>query len=202
MLNVVETPAERSETLRKAYTLALRTLVVAVRVDQSLDKGIPFQDGVITNRGAFQKIYTQSEFRQFIGDTLCIRPHVAGLGVAYAFKAREEEERYVANTAFPCAVALGKLSAVCQRIRVLPVRYGESGPREQSPTFDSGKNCPRISTSTSLRSLRFPQSCGSSSSLLARLSATSNATSLRSRTTDERSRSCATQTSIACHIQR
>src|SRR5438105_3674884 len=45
VLNVIENPAERTETLRKAYALALRTLVVAVRVDQSLDKGIPFQDG-------------------------------------------------------------------------------------------------------------------------------------------------------------
>lgn len=100
VLNVIEKPAERSETLRKAYALAVRTLVIAVRVDQSLDKGIPFEDGLITTRGAFQKIYTQSEFRQFIGETLGIRPHVAGLGVAYAFKARDEEERFISDTAF------------------------------------------------------------------------------------------------------
>jgi DNA phosphorothioation-associated putative methyltransferase len=104
VLNVIENPSERSETLRKAYALARRTLVIAVRVDQSLDKGTPFQDGLITSRGAFQKIYTQSEFRQFIGETLEVRPHVAGLGVAYAFKAREEEERYVADNAFRRAV--------------------------------------------------------------------------------------------------
>ena len=100
VLNVIENPAERTETLRKAYALALRTLVVAVRVDQSLDKGIPFQDGLITSRGAFQKIYTQSEFRQFVGETLDVRPHVAGLGVTYAFKEKAEEEKYVAHTAF------------------------------------------------------------------------------------------------------
>src|SRR5689334_20132342 len=54
VLNVIENPGERMETLRKAYDLARRALVVAVRVDQSLDKGIPFQDGLITSRGAFQ----------------------------------------------------------------------------------------------------------------------------------------------------
>lgn len=100
VLNVIENPSERTETLRKAYGLARRALVVAVRVDQSLDKGIPFQDGLITSRGAFQKLYRQSEFRQFVGETLGVRPHVAGLGVTYAFKAPEEEEKYVADTAF------------------------------------------------------------------------------------------------------
>ena len=101
VLNVIENPSERTETLRKAYALALRTLVVAVRVDQSLDnKGVPFQDGLITSRGAFQKIYTQSELRQFVGETLGVRPHVAGLGVTYAFKEKTEEDKYVADTAF------------------------------------------------------------------------------------------------------
>jgi DNA phosphorothioation-associated putative methyltransferase len=100
VLNVIENPAERSDTLRKAYDLARRALVVAVRVDQSLDKGIPFQDGLITSRGAFQKLYTQAEFRQFVGETLGVRPHVAGLGVTYAFKEQAEEARYVAENAF------------------------------------------------------------------------------------------------------
>jgi DNA phosphorothioation-associated putative methyltransferase len=100
VLNVIENPSERTETLCKAYELARRTLIVAVRVDQSLDKGIPFQDGLITSRGAFQKIYSQSEFRQFVGETLGVRPHVAGLGVTYAFKEKAEEEKYVSDTAF------------------------------------------------------------------------------------------------------
>jgi len=104
VLNVIENPQERAETLRKAYALARRALVVAVRVDQSLDRGIPFQDGLITSRGAFQKIYTQAEFREFVGVTLGVRPYVAGLGVTYAFKERAEEEKYVSETAFQRAV--------------------------------------------------------------------------------------------------
>jgi DNA phosphorothioation-associated putative methyltransferase len=104
VLNVIEDPAERSDTLRKAFALALKALVVAVRVDQSLDKGLPFQDGLITSRGSFQKIYSQAEFRQFVGDTLGIRPYIAGLGVAYAFKESGEESRYVSDTAFHRAV--------------------------------------------------------------------------------------------------
>ncbi len=100
VLNVIEDPAERTETLRKAFALAEKALVVAVRVDQSLEKGLPFQDGLITSRGSFQKIFSQAEFRQFVGDTLGVRPYIAGLGVAYAFKENEEENRYVSETAF------------------------------------------------------------------------------------------------------
>jgi DNA phosphorothioation-associated putative methyltransferase len=100
VLNVIEDPTERAETLRKAYALAEKVLVVAVRVDQSLERGLPFQDGLITSRGSFQKIYSQAEFRQFVGDTLGVRPYIAGLGVAYAFKESGEENRYVADTAF------------------------------------------------------------------------------------------------------
>jgi DNA phosphorothioation-associated putative methyltransferase len=100
VLNVIEDPAERTETLRKAFALAEKALVVAVRVDQSLEKGLPFQDGLITSRGSFQKIYSQAEFRQFVGDTLGVRPYIVGLGVAYAFKESGEESRYVADTAF------------------------------------------------------------------------------------------------------
>src|SRR5579862_4185512 len=104
VLNVIEDPAERTETLRKAFDLAAKALVVAVRVDQSLETGLPFQDGLITSRGSFQKIYSQAEFRQFVGDTLGVRPYIAGLGVAYAFKESGEESRYVADTAFQRAV--------------------------------------------------------------------------------------------------
>lgn len=100
VLNVIEDPEERSETLRKAFALAIRALIIAVRVDQSLDKGLPFQDGLITSRGSFQKIYSQAEFRQFVGDTLGVRPYIAGLGVAYAFREDSEERRYVSDTAF------------------------------------------------------------------------------------------------------
>lgn len=100
VLNVIEDPAERRETLRRAFALAEKALVVAVRVNQSLENGLPFQDGLITSRGSFQKIYSQAEFRQFVGDTLGVRPYTAGLGVVYAFKESGEESRYVADTAF------------------------------------------------------------------------------------------------------
>jgi DNA phosphorothioation-associated putative methyltransferase len=158
VLNVIENPAERAETLRKAYALALRTLIVAVRVDQSLDKGIPFQDGLITSRGAFQKIYTQSEFRQFVGETLGVRPHVAGLGVTYAFKEKAEEEKYVADTAFRRTVNYQKnaveefeadelASALIVRVRQMgrmPLEDEFDGYAELEETFGSRARITRL----------------------------------------------------------
>jgi hypothetical protein len=38
VLNVIEDPAERSATLAKAYGLTNETLVVAVRVDRTLEQ--------------------------------------------------------------------------------------------------------------------------------------------------------------------
>ena len=99
VLNVIEDGRERAATLRRAYSLARRLLVVAVRVDQSLENATPFADGVITGRGAFQKLYGQSEFRGYLKETLAVQPMMASLGIAYIFKDAAREAEYVAQVA-------------------------------------------------------------------------------------------------------
>src|ERR1035437_145928 len=56
VLNVIEDPNERSETLRVAFSLARKLLVVSVRVEHGLDSTAEFNDGIITSKGKFQKI--------------------------------------------------------------------------------------------------------------------------------------------------
>jgi DNA phosphorothioation-associated putative methyltransferase len=99
VLNVIEDTTERDDTLRRAFELARRALVVAVRVDHSLDTGTEFSDGLLTSRGSFQKLYEQGEFRQYIERILGRRPHMAGLGVAYVFKDELLESAYLASLA-------------------------------------------------------------------------------------------------------
>jgi DNA phosphorothioation-associated putative methyltransferase len=99
VLNVIEDPREREETLRKAFDLAKRVLVVAVRVDHSLDAGVEFSDGLLTSRGSFQKLYSQSEFRDYVAQVLGRRPHMAGLGVAYVFRDELVESSYLVSLA-------------------------------------------------------------------------------------------------------
>ncbi len=100
VLNVIENPVERNETLARALALARKVLIVAVRVENALDEADEYGDGVLTRRGTFQKIYTQGEFREYLESILHRRTHVASLGVVYVFMDEEAEARYVANRAF------------------------------------------------------------------------------------------------------
>ncbi len=98
VLNVIEDPVERQATLRKAYELAQRTLIVAVRVDQALlETGIEFSDGLLTSRGSFQKLYKQSEFKEYLENSLGKRPHMVALGIAYIFKDEGLESSYLVS---------------------------------------------------------------------------------------------------------
>ena len=96
VLNVIEDPVEREATLRNAYDLAQRVLVIAVRVDHALlETGTEFSDGLITSRGSFQKLYKQSEFKEYLEGSLGKRPHMVALGVAYIFKDEGLESSYL-----------------------------------------------------------------------------------------------------------
>ncbi len=97
VLNVIEDQAEREQTLRAAFELARKVLVVSVRVDQSLNSGTDFSDGLVTNSGSFQKIYTQGEFRQYLQTVLGRKPYMASLGIAYVFKDEAVESAHLAR---------------------------------------------------------------------------------------------------------
>jgi DNA phosphorothioation-associated putative methyltransferase len=100
VLNVIEEPRERSETLRQAFSLARKLLVVSVRVEQGAAGVAEFSDGIITNKGTFQKIYAQTEFKEYVETVLGHRVHVAGLGVVYVFPDAEAESQFLASQAF------------------------------------------------------------------------------------------------------
>ena len=99
VLNVIEDLSERATTLHHAFALAKKVLVVSVRVDRALESGIEFSDGCLTSRGSFQKLYQQSEFREYLEETLGRRPHMAALGTAYVFKDDLLESSYLASVA-------------------------------------------------------------------------------------------------------
>ena len=100
VLNVIEGQDERARTLQRAWSLAQKLLIVAVRVDRSLDDAEEIGDGLLTSRGTFQKLFTQAELRQYIETVLGQRPQLATLGVAYVFKDPEWEAHYLGTRAF------------------------------------------------------------------------------------------------------
>lgn len=99
VLNVIESPTERAATLKRAWSLAEKLLIVAVRIDRSLNDAEEFGDGLLTARGTFQKLFTQSELREYIEKVLGQRAQVVTLGVVYVFKDQEWEARYIATRA-------------------------------------------------------------------------------------------------------
>ena len=66
-------------------------------MDQSLNSGTEFSDGIVTNSGSFQKIYTQNEFRQYLEAILGRKPYMASLGIAYVFKDESVESSHLAQ---------------------------------------------------------------------------------------------------------
>ncbi len=99
VLNVIEDPAERHATLKKAFSLARQLLIVSVRVDRTPAQAVDFNDGQMTSRGTFQKIFSQAEFREYVQVTLGRRAYPATLGVVYVFADDAAESAYIANQA-------------------------------------------------------------------------------------------------------
>lgn len=99
VVNVIEDPDERRETLRQAWQLSTTTLVVAARLDWDINasQAMPFADGVITSKGTFQKFFTQDELQRWIEDSLGMRADAAAPGVFYVFRHATDREEHLAR---------------------------------------------------------------------------------------------------------
>ena len=96
VLNVIEDPLERLNVLKEAYSLAKKVLIVSVRTDDAVFQET-LGDGGLTRDGAFQKIYTQSEFRSYVENALEKKLHIGEVGVGYVFKDISSEDEYKSN---------------------------------------------------------------------------------------------------------
>ena len=99
VVNVIEDPRERAETLRKAWALAERILIVSARLTmegKALRDRSGFEDGVLTSRGTFQKFFEQQELRHWIEQTLQVNPVPAAPGVFYVFRDDRARSDFVA----------------------------------------------------------------------------------------------------------
>ena len=99
VLNVIERPEERQQTLIDAFDLANQLLIVSVRVDKAIGYE-EFGDGQITSRNTFQKIFGQIEFRDYVQSVLGHKLHMESMGIGYVFKDKTLESTYLANVAF------------------------------------------------------------------------------------------------------
>lgn len=99
VVNVIEDPEERCETLRAAWALTGRVLIVTARLTfealgQKLD---PFADGHLTTRGTFQKFYDHGELRDWLTEVLEARPVAGAPGTYYVFRSDADREYFLAK---------------------------------------------------------------------------------------------------------
>jgi DNA phosphorothioation-associated putative methyltransferase len=99
VINVIEDPQERTETLKRVWGLCRRLLVVAaqVQVDGPGQTSLAFGDGVLTGIGTFQKFYGQGELKTYLEETLGVEAVPAEPGIFYLFKDETLRQQYLAN---------------------------------------------------------------------------------------------------------
>lgn len=97
VLNVIESRAERIETLRRAWSYCRRVLAVAVMVaGHRPTAGLqPYGDGYLTSRGTFQRYFTPVELREIIGEAIGAEAVAVANGVAFAFREAADERDFL-----------------------------------------------------------------------------------------------------------
>jgi DNA phosphorothioation-associated putative methyltransferase len=99
VLNVIPDAAERARTLQRAYELAERSLIVAVRSTHQarhLD-GDVHADGTLTRRGTFHHLFSPAELRDWMEAVLQVRVVPVQPGVAYVFRNTGDRAAYLSR---------------------------------------------------------------------------------------------------------
>ncbi len=100
VLNVIERPQERIDTLLAAWALAREVLIVAalVTVDaRGVGAVVPYGDGVVTRIGTFQKYFDQRELENLLRQTLDYEPIALGMGVFAIFRDPTRASQFLAR---------------------------------------------------------------------------------------------------------
>ncbi|MEW1550174.1 DNA phosphorothioation-associated putative methyltransferase [Streptomyces tsukubensis] len=103
VLNVIEDPSERRETLLRAWALTKTVLVVSARLrwERNQIKGTEFGDGILTQRRTFQHLYAAGELRDYVEEATGVRCVSAAPGIVYAFKDDAARLSYLARQVAP-----------------------------------------------------------------------------------------------------
>ncbi len=99
VLNVIADVEERAATVRRAFELARRTLVVAVRGTHEARHlvGDEHADGKLTRRGTFHHLFSPSELRDWLQLVLEIPVVPVQPGVAYVFRNTSDRAAYLSR---------------------------------------------------------------------------------------------------------
>lgn len=121
VINVIENPAERVETLLDAWRYAERLLVVSALMtgrESQYGQVEPYADGFITHRNTFQKHFETTELLSFVEDTLHADAVPVEPGVCYVFRRLEDQQDFVAQRSKRAI----DWESISQRLRCLRAR--------------------------------------------------------------------------------
>lgn len=95
VINVIESPHERTETLKDAWRFARKGLVVSSMLTGKTDVSNhkPHVDGYLTSRQTFQRYFSQSELLQFVSETVGEQATSLGQGIVGVFRDKDLEQR-------------------------------------------------------------------------------------------------------------
>lgn len=94
VLNVIENPPERIETLKAAWHFAKRVLTIAVMPTGKypINGYTPYKDGFLSTRGTFQRLFTQDDLRQLVASATDENPITLAPGIVAIFRDKELEQ--------------------------------------------------------------------------------------------------------------
>ena len=97
VLNVIEDARERDETLKHAFALARKVLIVGVMLgyEGKREQFAAYQDGVRTQRNTFQKYFAQDELRRYVESTLGANAHAVAPGICLVFRDPMDEQLFL-----------------------------------------------------------------------------------------------------------
>jgi DNA phosphorothioation-associated putative methyltransferase len=99
VINVIENPQERAETLKKAFSLAKVAICVSamIRSSSNASQLNCFADGELSMRGTFQKYFEQSELKNYLESTLQADAIPLEPGIFIVFKNEIAKLEYLTN---------------------------------------------------------------------------------------------------------
>lgn len=99
VINVIENPAERRESLLNAWELTQKVLLVSAQVliGDRADGQIAYGDGIVTRRNTFQKYYEQEELKAYIDQVLGVDAIPVALGIYFVFRDEAQAESFRAS---------------------------------------------------------------------------------------------------------
>ncbi len=99
VLNVIEDPAERVETLVDAWKHSRQILIVStmIRGQESYEFIRDYRDGLLTARDTFQKYFDPGEIQGFIEAALEAEAHPLSMGIYAIFRDPQAAQRFLAT---------------------------------------------------------------------------------------------------------